>query len=359
MADHQHGKPPGEHGPGAGPLHSGSLEGITAAWQEASDAYRDSERRYRELVEYSLGLICTHDLSGTILSINPAAAESLGYRPEHGIGRNLREFLSSDKRDLFDEYLRRIQQHGQDTGLMSVVALSGEIRVWMYRNVLSRGPDGSAYVLGHAIDITERVAAERTLRQSEQALRGAHAELESRVRERTADLELVNERLRAEIAEREEAERSRQRALIEQRDTLAFLANLSDRLAPLVTFEQLLDVSSRLPVPFLADWTVVHLVGDDGTVRWLAAAHAGVLPEGLFNPAVSFSDPDSPTYLQRVISTGEVAILNVRRYEQTSEFIYPAVPASDTPPRRRRLRGDDSFRRRGTCQSRPVALRQR
>src|SRR6478609_2841688 len=102
-----------------------TLESVTAAWQETTDALRDSERRYRELVEYSLGLICTHDLAGTILSINPAAAHSLGYRPEDGIGHNLREFLSPDKRDLFDGYLQRIHEAGHDAGLMSVVARGG------------------------------------------------------------------------------------------------------------------------------------------------------------------------------------------------------------------------------------------
>ena len=50
-----------------------TLEGMAAAWQQTTDALHDSERRYRELVEYSLGLICTHDLTGIILSINPAA----------------------------------------------------------------------------------------------------------------------------------------------------------------------------------------------------------------------------------------------------------------------------------------------
>src|SRR3954467_586474 len=105
-----------------------TIEGMTAAWQEASDALRDSERRYRELVEYSLGLICTHDLAGTILSINPAAAESLGYLPDDGIGRNLRDFLAPEKRDLFDDYLRRIQERGRDEGLMSVIARTGGTR---------------------------------------------------------------------------------------------------------------------------------------------------------------------------------------------------------------------------------------
>src|SRR5215208_3954815 len=114
-----------------------TLEGVTAALQETSEALHDSERRYRELVEYSLGLICTHDVTGKILSINPAAADLLGYRPEDGIGRNLREFISADTRHLFDDYLRRIQEHGRDAGLMRVVARGRAEKVWMYRNVLS------------------------------------------------------------------------------------------------------------------------------------------------------------------------------------------------------------------------------
>jgi len=257
-----------------------TLEGITAAWQEASDALRDSERRYRELVEYSLGLICTHDLSGNILSINPAAAKSLDYRPEDGIGHNLREFLAADTRHLFDDYLRRIQEMGHDAGLMRVVARTGGERVWMYRNVLSHGPGGT-YVLGHAIDVTDRVEAERTLRQNEQALRTAHRELEARVAERTAALAAVNDRLHVEITEREQAERSRQRALVEQRDMLAFLTRVSDQLAPLVTFEDLIDSMRRLPVPFLADWTMVHVVNDDGTVRFVPGVHADPAMEPL------------------------------------------------------------------------------
>ncbi len=211
-----------------------ALTRMTAAWQETSVALLDSEHRYRELVEYSLGLICTHDLAGTILSINPAAAESLGYRREDGIGRNLAEFLQPDKRHLFAEYLRRIQEHGHDAGLMKVVARSGAVRVWMYRNVLSRRQGQEPYVLGHAIDITERVAAERTLRESEQALRAAQADLEARVRERTLALEEANARLRLEMAEREEAERLRRRALVEadQANRLKdeFLSTLSHEL---------------------------------------------------------------------------------------------------------------------------------
>jgi PAS domain S-box-containing protein len=301
-----------------------TLEGITAALQEASDALRDSERRYRELVEYSLGLICTHDLAGRILSINPAAANSLGYRPEDGIGRNLREFLSTDTRHLFDDYLRRIQEHGRDSGLMRVVARAGPERVWMYRNVLSHSASGN-YVLGHAIDVTDRIAAERALRQSEQALRSAHHELEARVEERTQALADANQRLLVEISEREQAERSRRHTLIEQRDTLAFLANFSDRLAPLVTLEDLIDVVRRLPVPFLADWTMVHVVDDDGSLRFVPGIHADPAQEAFVaKVAPPTSALDSLSDLGQVVATGRLSIRSFGGAETAARLIGPA-----------------------------------
>jgi PAS domain S-box-containing protein len=256
------------------PTGRATIDGMAAAWHKTADALRESERRYRELVEHSLGLICTHDLAGVVLSVNPAAAHSLGYRPEEGVGRNLREFLSPETRHLFDDYLQRIQQRGHDAGVMRVVSRSGDPRFWMYRNVLSRDSDGTAYVLGHAIDITERIAAEQKLRESEEALRAAHAALEARVLERTVALERASDRLQAEMVERKRAEESRERALIEQRDTLAFLATFSDRVASTLTFDDLVDILLRLPVPSLADWTMVHLRNDDGTVGCKPGVHS-------------------------------------------------------------------------------------
>ena len=44
------------------------------------------------------------------------------------------------------------------------------------------------------------------------------------MKERTVQLERANDQLRVESAERERAEQCRERALIEQRDTLAFVA---------------------------------------------------------------------------------------------------------------------------------------
>jgi len=125
------------------------------------------DERYRLLVENSLGLICTHDLEGVLLSVNPAAADSLGYEAQDGIGKNLREFLSPNTQHLFDEYLRRIRERARDSGLMRVVRKDRSERLWMYRNVLCTEPGTAPYVLGHAIDITERVTTEAALRKNQ------------------------------------------------------------------------------------------------------------------------------------------------------------------------------------------------
>ena len=42
--------------------------------KKAEDALRISEDRYRDLVDNSHELICTHDLEGRVLSVNPWAA---------------------------------------------------------------------------------------------------------------------------------------------------------------------------------------------------------------------------------------------------------------------------------------------
>jgi PAS domain S-box-containing protein len=166
------------------------------------DDFGSDEKVYRLLVQNSLGLMCIHDLDGVLLSVNPAVAASLGYPEGEGPGRNLRDFLVPAVRRLFDDYLQRMRRNREDGGLMRLQASDGSERIWMYRNILHAPETREPVVLGHALDITERVRIERALKDARAELRKLSQELAQRVDERTAQLVEANRRLRAEIDER-------------------------------------------------------------------------------------------------------------------------------------------------------------
>jgi PAS domain S-box-containing protein len=172
----------------------------------------EGQELYRLLVEHSLGLMCVHDLDGVLLAVNPAVAQSLGYPIEEGLGRNLRSFLAPAVQPLFDVYLARIRDNGSDSGLMRLVAKDGSERTWLYRNVLYTERGLAPRVLGHALDITDRMAAEQALKEARRELERSHDDLALRVAERTAELQTANERLQAEIERRERIEEELLRA---------------------------------------------------------------------------------------------------------------------------------------------------
>src|SRR5215510_6458922 len=86
--------------------------------QQAERAVRKSEDRYRHLIDSSQGLICTHDMDGYLMSVNPAAASASGYLPEEMVGKKLSEFLVPAMRPLFDGYLQLIRQEQTVSGVL-------------------------------------------------------------------------------------------------------------------------------------------------------------------------------------------------------------------------------------------------
>ena len=264
-----------------------------SAHQAAQEALDQSQRRYRELVEHSLGLICAHDFTGNLLFVNPAAAQSLGYDPAEGAGANLRDFLAPATRERFDAYLERIRRSGVDAGLMRLIAKGGRERIWMYSNILHDEPPESPRILGHAVDITERVEAEQALRESQDALEHALAELDTRVKDRTSQLQAVLARERAQ---------------------LGFWTSISSQLVAELDYEATLHKVASLPVPFLADWSLLHIPHENGTCRCIPGPHVDQLRQPLLERLAT----EGPSLLPRASCVADV-LSSARRQMFTSD----------------------------------------
>ena len=124
--------------------------------KKAETALRISEDRYRDLVDNSHELICTHDLEGRVLSVNPWAARVLGYPQNSLVGINIRDGLLPEYRDKFDEYMRTVVTEGSARGVMKVRTATGETRLWEYYNTLRTEGVEKPIVRGMAHDATER-----------------------------------------------------------------------------------------------------------------------------------------------------------------------------------------------------------
>ena len=125
----------------------------------------------RDLVQHSRDLMCIHNLEGRLLAVNPEPARLLGYTVDELLGTPMREFVPSEFRAQFDDYLKKIACDGEAHGLLTVATRSGEKRIWEYRNTLRRSEGAEAVVHGFAQDVTERKRIERELRKSEEQYR--------------------------------------------------------------------------------------------------------------------------------------------------------------------------------------------
>lgn len=138
--------------------------------EKQSEALRTSEMNFQALIHNTNGLICKHDLAGNIVMVNKAGADSLGYSLEELTAKSLFDILPEAQHDNLQKYLQKIATDGQLNGLMYPMHKNGSVRIWLFSNVLVQDAANTCYVIGNAVDITERNELQRELRQTKEVL---------------------------------------------------------------------------------------------------------------------------------------------------------------------------------------------
>jgi two-component system cell cycle sensor histidine kinase/response regulator CckA len=145
----------------------GSVQDVTER-KQAEKELRESEERYRDLVENAHDLIYTHDLAGNYTSTNKAVERITGYSFEETQNLNLKDTVIPEHLEKAQQMLNQKLAGGRVTAYdLEIIAKDGHhVTVEVNsRLVLKDGlPVG---VQGIARDITERKRAEAALRESE------------------------------------------------------------------------------------------------------------------------------------------------------------------------------------------------
>ncbi len=171
--------------------------------KRTEDALRVSEHQFRHaFADGPLGMYFTDD-RGQIFDSNHRLSQLLGYPKDELQDSNIFDYLHPD-----DTNNCRQRTTSQFAGELPVFTIEqrfltkDEQVIWVRHtaSLIERTEDGE---LPLQLSMIEDVTAHR---RALDALQAAHEELEERVEKRTADLTAANERLKAEIEERQLAE---------------------------------------------------------------------------------------------------------------------------------------------------------
>ena len=129
-----------------------------------------SEKRNRDLINYSQAIICTHDMKGLILSMNPAGCEILEYESHELVGKNISDFMPLEYREQFQTaYLAKLQSTHVQEGIQKVQSKSGYQLSLLYKNYKVTEEGEADYVIAFSQDITKRLLAENDLKNAKKA----------------------------------------------------------------------------------------------------------------------------------------------------------------------------------------------
>jgi PAS domain S-box-containing protein len=135
----------------------------------AEKAKKESEQKYRDLVEHSTDIIYTLDFSGIITSISPSLTPLLGYAPGEVIGKNIGEYITPRSLEIATREMSRKEDLEINTSRYEIGIRSKDGNIIPYEiHSRTRFREGKPFdILGIARDITDSKHKEEVLTESE------------------------------------------------------------------------------------------------------------------------------------------------------------------------------------------------
>jgi PAS domain S-box-containing protein len=201
---------------------AGDIVGVVLVFSDVTEKYRvemalrDSEDRYRTLVENSQDLITRVDADGRFTFVNSSAQRVFGLSPPECIGLSAFYFVHPEDRETAQAAFTNWLQ-AQTPALRfenRQISRSGAVRLMQWDIIANCNASGE--IIGFsstARDVTQMRLAEAEIKQ-------LNADLEARVLARTADLETTNQQLTRAKTEADTANIAKS----------AFLANMSHEI---------------------------------------------------------------------------------------------------------------------------------
>jgi len=216
--------------------------------RRAEEALRESESRFRLLVEHSKDSFVLHDLDGKIIDVNQHACDSLGYTREELLSLSVQDI---DQKAIIEKHAEKWPQMilGEPITLEGVdkrkdgTTFPVEIRLVAFES------GGRRLILGLIRNISDRKRAEETIRKL--AYHDALTGLPNRV--------LFADRLNRAMAR---AHRSRKKFVVMSLD-LDHFKDINDTLGHAVGDQLLFSVGKRLTRLLRQEDTVSRMGGDE------------------------------------------------------------------------------------------------
>ena len=130
-----------------------------------------SEKRFRDLFNSISDLVYTQDLKGRFLSVNHAMIHVFGYEKDEFIGKKASDFMKPEMRPFFKAgYVEKVKSEGYHNGISVYCTRDGRKIHIEYRSTLVSPPDGDAYISGTGRDVTERILAEKEIKNLQEQM---------------------------------------------------------------------------------------------------------------------------------------------------------------------------------------------